>query len=352
MGWTISALVLSRHAVTHNALAISAAAVAFAFCVASSVDAWRLKQHRQVIGFTIADVAIGLMLMTIDGYAFTTGHVFGAGQTLTASWPMVAALATGFSLGMGWGAGAGFILGLGRVVGGYANARWHNLGIDWADVAAGVTLYTASGAVGGWVLTLLRRSDEALASSLAAQAALAERHNVASRLHDTVLQTLAVVARRGDDDVADLARRTDRELRAFLFSDDASACELLAGFKSVAAEVSQRFDRDITTSFGGGIDDRPTSPDARNAVLGATREALSNACKHAAASSINLFAQRTDRNGLFVSIRDDGTGFETGAVEQGHGLQHSIRERIAAVGGTVIIETEPGAGTDVQMSLP
>ena len=346
-GWTIAALGIGRHDITHPAVAIGATVLALAATIFAAITAIRNPSRLTSATSMVVDVAIGVALMLADGWAFIAGHVFGRGQSLTASWPLVAALSCGFLGGLPAGAGAGLFLGGGRIVGGFANARWHNVGIDWADIGAGTALYTVAGAVGGWVAVLLGRAEIALLESQAEQASLAARHEVARTLHDTVLQTLAVVAHRSDPDVAALARRTDRELRHYLFNSPTSSLDLAALLRTVAAEVGDRFGRAINASIAGelGI----SSQSVVDAIVGASREALTNACKHAAATTITLFAERSDDSALFVSIRDDGIGFSGHAIGTGFGISRSIESRLHEIGGRVQIESSPGHGTDVQL---
>ena len=348
-GWTIAALVLGRRDITHAVMAIAAGAIAIAFTVMTMVMAAQgLPQTAGRVWICI-DVAVGVLLMFADGWAFRSGHVFGRGQSITASWPLIAALSCGFMRGIPAGAGAGCALAMGRILGGFANARWHNHGIDWADIGAGAALYTAAGSIGGWVSVLLGRTEAALAISQAEQAHLSARHEVARTLHDTVLQTLAVVARRSEPEIASLAQRTDSELRAYLFDAPTSQLDLASRLRLVAREVGDRFNRPINVSIVGTLASAPLA--RADAFVGAAREATTNACKHAGANTITIFAE-TNEHELFVSVRDDGCGFDPATAVRSIGISESILARIKAVGGTVSIDSQPESGTDVQISFP
>ena len=96
-------------------------------------------------------------------------------------------------------------------------------------------------------------------------------------------------------------------------------------------------------------DDLPVlSPNTMRAVAGAVGEALTNAGKHAEASRVVVYVEPTD-GGIFCSVKDDGTGFDTDATHEGQGLRRSIRERIDDVGGRVEVSSRPDRGTEVRL---
>ncbi|MDG2113641.1 MAG: ATP-binding protein, partial [Actinomycetota bacterium] len=88
------------------------------------------------------------------------------------------------------------------------------------------------------------------------------------------------------------------------------------------------------------------------ALLGACREALVNAAKHATTDKIDLYAEVTDDR-IDVFVRDTGAGFDPDDIAPGRrGIADSIRRRMARVGGTCVITTEPGEGTEVELTVP
>jgi signal transduction histidine kinase len=179
-----------------------------------------------------------------------------------------------------------------------------------------------------------------------------ERAELAAHLHDSVLQTLTLMQKRADDprEVAALARRQERELRAWLF--DGAAADggesLAAALEAAAVEVE---DAHAVAIDVVAVGDRPL--DERGvALVGATREALTNAAKFAAdAGPIAVYAEMApDRAQVFV--RDRGGGFDTAAVPADRrGVRDSIIARMERHGGTATVNSTPGAGTEVELAM-
>ncbi len=176
-----------------------------------------------------------------------------------------------------------------------------------------------------------------------------ERAEVAAHLHDSVLQTLALVQRRADDPraVATLARRQERELRAWLNGTPNGAATLAAALRAAAAEVEEAHRTEIEVVTVG---DRDLSP-AVEAIAAAAREALTNAAKFAPDTGISLFAEIGPEH-VEVFVRDRGPGFDMAAVPADRrGLRESITARLQRHGGRAAIHTAPGQGTEVELVL-
>jgi signal transduction histidine kinase len=188
-----------------------------------------------------------------------------------------------------------------------------------------------------------------------------ERAEVAAHLHDSVLQTLALIRRRSDDprEVAQLARRQERELRTWLSGrsqrpDD----ELMAALRAAAAavEVEHRVEIEVVTIGERPLDDRTA------ALVAAAREAMANAARHAcpAASApgaagdpvvISVFAEAEDGR-IEVFVRDRGRGFDPDALPADRrGVRESILGRMRRAGGRATIHSAPGEGTEVELLL-
>jgi signal transduction histidine kinase len=177
-----------------------------------------------------------------------------------------------------------------------------------------------------------------------------ERAEVAAHLHDSVLQTLALVQRRADDPraVAQLARRQERELRDWLNGGAPAATDsLAAALRAAAAEIEDAHGVPIDVVVVG---DRPLGDDDR-ALTAAAREALTNAAKFAPDAAISLFAEiEADRAEVFV--RDRGPGFDPAAVPgDRRGVRESIVGRMERHGGTAKIHAATGEGTEVELIL-
>jgi len=179
-----------------------------------------------------------------------------------------------------------------------------------------------------------------------------ERAELAAHLHDSVLQTLALMQRRADDPkvVAGLARRQERELRAWLNGRPAAAGQggtFAAALQSAAAEVEEAHHVEIDVVAVG---DCSLDQDAE-AVLGAAREALVNAAKFAGEHPVSVYAEAGAER-IEVFVRDRGPGFDPGAVPgDRRGLRESVHGRMRRHGGEAVVHTGDGEGTEVELTL-
>jgi signal transduction histidine kinase len=235
-------------------------------------------------------------------------------------------------------------------------------------VAAGFVFLQATGALGAardvllallvavvvlgvilapWIARLVRSLTQERAERIRSQ----ERAEVAAHLHDSVLQTLAMVQRRAADpaEVAALARRQERELRAWLADRPApgQAARLAAALEAAAAEVEESHGVPVEVVVVG---DREL--DSRHeAIVAAAREAMTNAAKFGGGSPVDVYAESSDSR-TQVFVRDRGPGFDTAAVPPDRrGVRESILGRMKRNGGRGRITSSPGAGTEVELVL-
>jgi signal transduction histidine kinase/phage shock protein PspC (stress-responsive transcriptional regulator) len=179
-----------------------------------------------------------------------------------------------------------------------------------------------------------------------------ERAEVAAHLHDSVLQTLALVQKRADDPraVATLARRQERELRTWLSGAPAARPDerLADALRAAAAEVEEAHGTpvEVVTVGDRDLDDRS------RALVAAAREALANAVRHAGSDApISLYAEVTDGH-VEVFVRDRGCGFDPGDLPADRrGVRESIVGRMARHGGRAAVHSTPGQGTEVELVL-
>jgi signal transduction histidine kinase/phage shock protein PspC (stress-responsive transcriptional regulator) len=201
--------------------------------------------------------------------------------------------------------------------------------------------------VGPWVLRL--SSD--LSEEREARVRSEERADVAAHLHDSVLQTLALIQRSAGDPatVARLARAQERDLRSWLFDARGEApATLAAAVRAVAAEIEDAQGVHVEVVCVG---DAPVTEEDRPLVL-ATREAITNAAKHSGAGTVDVYAEAT-AGGVEIFVRDRGVGFDPGRVaEDRQGVRGSIVGRMERHGGSASVRSEPGEGTEVRLSLP
>jgi signal transduction histidine kinase len=197
------------------------------------------------------------------------------------------------------------------------------------------------------VLRLVRSLTEERAERIRSQ----ERAEMAAHLHDSVLQTLALVQQRADDPraVAALARRQERELRAWLSRRvEAGPLRLARALEVAAGEVERDHGVAVEVVAVGDAD-----LDARGeALVAAAREAMVNAAKFGGGSTVDVYAEALDGE-IQVYVRDRGPGFAPAEVPADRrGVRESIVGRMARHGGRAEVHSAPGAGTEVELTMP
>lgn len=182
--------------------------------------------------------------------------------------------------------------------------------------------------------------------TLEEKAAAEERELIASRLHDSVLQTLALIQKRADqpEEVARLARSQERELRTWLFEPkDSLDLTVFAAIDKASGEVEDMYGVRIAPVTVGT--DVPLTGKAQSLIF-AAREAMVNAAKHAGVDKLDVYAEAF--GGLEIFVRDRGVGFDVDEIpEDRHGIRDSIIARVEKAGGSAEIHSTPGEGTEV-----
>jgi signal transduction histidine kinase len=181
-----------------------------------------------------------------------------------------------------------------------------------------------------------------------------ERADIATRVHDSVLQTLALIQRRADQpqQVVALARAQERELRSWLFDGRPpgsidEAMTLAGGVRLIQQEVEAQHGIAVEVVMVG---DCPLDDDLA-ALLAAAKEATVNAAKWSGASVVSIFAE-VEPAEVSVFVRDRGRGFDPEAVPADRkGVAESIRARVTRHGGSAAIRSTPGEGTEVSLSM-
>lgn len=253
-------------------------------------------------------------------------------------WKLVGRIVVGLALGLG---------GLSVLVAGHAgDGVIRSVGGTLLVIAAVIVIF------GPWWLSLARD----LLSERQARALAEERTQMAAHVHDSVLQTLALIQRSADDprQVVQLARAQERELRSWLFEGRSPGT-----IGDDAATVAQAIDviqHQVEGVHGIAVQvvvvgDCPLT-DGLRALLDASREATVNAAKWSGAAQVSVYAE-VEPDVVTIFVRDRGRGFEPRAVpEDRHGIAQSIRGRVARCGGSAAIRSAPGAGTEVELSMP
>jgi signal transduction histidine kinase len=206
--------------------------------------------------------------------------------------------------------------------------------------------------LGPWWLRLARD----LVQERQARARAEERADIAAVVHDSVLQTLALIQRRADNpqQVIALARAQERELRSWLF--DGRAPGEMNGLATTFADGVRRIQQEVEANHGVTVEaitvgDCPLDDDL-GALLAAAREATVNAAKWSGVPVVSLFAE-VEPGEVAVFVRDRGRGFDPAAVPADRrGLAESIRARMTRRGGSAEIRSVIGEGTEVSLTMP
>jgi signal transduction histidine kinase len=178
-----------------------------------------------------------------------------------------------------------------------------------------------------------------------------ERAEVAAHLHDSVLQTLALIQKRAADprEVAGLARRQERELRSWLLArpGDAEQETVAGALERAAAEVEElhRVPIEVVT-----VGDAPLDGDLE-ALVQAAREAMRNAAKFAGSERVDLYAE-VEAERVEVFVRDRGVGFDPDSIPHDRrGVRDSIIARMERHGGRAAVRSSAGEGTEVELAM-
>lgn len=228
---------------------------------------------------------------------------------------------------------------------GGALSRLGQLGLAVLATTVGVAVL-----LGPWIARLLKD----LATERRERIRSEERSEMAAHLHDSVLQTLALIQRADTPGRAKtLARRQERELRAWLFderppSGDELPADLGDAMARLVTEVEDHHDVAVDLVLVGSCGLEPRV----DALVAAVREAVANAARHAGVEELSVYVEvEPDRVQAFV--RDRGRGFEPAAVEPGRlGIRESIVGRMQRHGGKAEVHSSPGEGTEVVLEVP
>ncbi|PZS38530.1 MAG: histidine kinase, partial [Pseudonocardiales bacterium] len=234
-----------------------------------------------------------------------------------------------------------------------------NLGqFRFALLAAAATLVGVAVLTVPWWLRLMR----ALGEERRARIRTEERAEIAAHLHDSVLQTLALIQQQSDSarEVRRLARGQERELRSWLYGPQGYGTvaqthtgghtevpAFAATLHAAAGEVEDTYAVTMQVVVVGDC----ALEDPLPSLVKASREAMVNAAKHAGVAEVSVYAE-VEPGQVHVFIRDRGAGFDPAAIaDDRHGLADSIRGRLQRHGGTVTLRTTPGEGTEVQLAV-
>lgn len=201
-----------------------------------------------------------------------------------------------------------------------------------------------------WVQRLVRELETERSERIRTQ----ERADMAAHLHDSVLQTLALIQQQAQDPkaVARLARAQERDLRGWLYhgqrrNDTSTLAQAVRAF-AAAADVEDEYAVAVEVVCVG---DLPMA-DQLEPLVAAGREACVNAAKHSGRDTVDVYAEVTPAD-VELFVRDRGPGFDPAAVaDERMGVRGSIFARMERHGGTAVIRSEVGYGTEVRLRMP
>jgi signal transduction histidine kinase len=178
-----------------------------------------------------------------------------------------------------------------------------------------------------------------------------ERAEMAAHLHDSVLQTLALIQRsESSREMTSLARVQERELRSWLYGKSGARVSdsLAVAIDAMAGRVEEIHHVAVEAIVVGDL----VMDDRIRALVHACGEATTNAAKHSGADSISVYVEVED-DAVTAFVRDQGKGFDPEVISPDRGgIRESIYGRLQRHGGTAEIYSAPGEGTEVQLRMP
>ncbi|MCW0214020.1 MAG: PspC domain-containing protein [Pseudonocardia sp.] len=335
------------------------------------------RERQQALGLTVLALGVGLAAATLNNgvIGWIVGPLGVAGVGVAVVWREAdeaqrrrwAVGARAGVLGMGGSGGRAMVI---RIVAGVLFVASGiavfllgqlNLGqLQFGVLAVLATIVGVAVLTVPWWVRLVRELGEERRERIVES----ERAEIAAHLHDSVLQTLALIQRQAADprEVQRLARGQERELRTWLYGPTGYGRggtkaptldeRLSVALGAAAAEVEDTYAITVNPVFVGDV---PLDDGLRALVL-ASREAIVNAAKHAGVEEISVYVEveaEQDGGEVHVFVRDRGKGFDPDAVPADrHGLADSIHRRMERHHGTVRLRSTPGEGTEVHLAMP
>ncbi|HWH27448.1 MAG TPA: DUF5931 domain-containing protein [Mycobacteriales bacterium] len=316
-------------------------AVLAGMAVWTAVSTWLyVDPRRRTWPVLVLDLAVTVTALMSSVLVLTAERIDAGDPTVPVSWTAAPVLA--WAVRAGW---AGGVVAAACVSAAVVAERG---GTPSQASLNSIVLLLLVGAVVGYVVALARQAETAYARAVELQAAAAERERLSRRVHDGVLQALALAARRADDpELALFAGEQERSLRALLARP--------AGTTSGEADLRALLpsDGDVELAVPASPVLLPTA--VAQELAAAVGEAVRNARRHGGGRAWLLLEDEPDA--VTVSVRDDGPGIPPGRLEEAEqqgrlGVARSIRGRMADLGGTVVVDSAPGRGTEVELRVP
>lgn len=211
--------------------------------------------------------------------------------------------------------------------------------------AAAIALGALAAIAAPWLL----RARRALVAAREARLVADARADMAAHLHDSVLQTLALIQKQAQDprEVTRLARRQERELRSWLYGAEPEETTLKAALEQAAQDIEDQYPVNVELVTVGDTELTPRLAE----LVKAAREAILNAAKHSRVDVVDVYAEVDDAR-VEVFVRDRGIGFDPDAVPSGRlGVGRSIIDRMQRHGGAARLRSTPDNGTEVTLEM-
>jgi signal transduction histidine kinase len=319
--------------------------------------------------FLTADLTIALAGILLTRVADASSRIEAGGPTLPSIWTAGSVLAFAIKGGWRWAAFASTLVAAVNIV---------ERGAPTRDTVHNVILVWVASIAIGYVVEVARASERTLARALEIEAATRERERLARDIHDSVLQVLAMVQRRGSalgGEAAELGRMAGEQevaLRTLVsgglipvsrVSEDAAQGALVRavdepdedGPVDLRALLAPYAAARVTFSEPGAP--VPLVPAAARELAAAVGAALDNVREHAGADARAWILVEDEPDAVIVTVRDDGPGIPEGRLAQAEGegrlgVALSIRGRLRELGGTAELISVPGQGTEVELKVP
>ncbi|MGW6239161.1 MacS family sensor histidine kinase [Streptomyces sp. NPDC055094] len=312
--------------------------------------------------FLIADLAVAVTGILLTPLADTHAQQID-GPTLPSIWAAGSVLAFAIKGGWRWAAVASSVVAVANLVERAHPSRdtLHNVLLVWV----------ASIAI-GYVVEVARASERTLARALEIEAATRERERLARDIHDSVLQVLAMVQRRGTalgGEAAELGRLAGEQEIALRTLVSSGLVPATRASEDTVARTAGRDDEpcDLRTLLAPYAASRITfsepgapvllPPAAAEELTAAVGAALDNVRRHAGSEAHAWILVEEWPDEVIVTVRDDGPGIPEGRLAQAEGegrlgVALSIRGRLRDLGGTAELISVPGQGTEVELKVP
>ncbi|MET9217917.1 DUF5931 domain-containing protein [Streptomyces sp. NPDC003300] len=355
LGYALSLYVYAYHDLLHP-LGAGAYMLVLAVWTLSTLGRV-MSAERCTKRFLTIDLTVAITGILLTAVVDTQARIDSGSFTLPSIWTAGSVLAFAVKGGWRWAAVASTLV---------AAADLIERGTPSRDTLHNVVLIWVASIAIGYVVEVARASERTLARALQIEAATRERERLARDIHDGVLQVLAMVQRRGNQaggEAAELGRMAGEQeaaLRTLITGGPLPEARgagdaLTSGPHDLTTLLTPYASASVTLSAPG----TPVllAPDAAAELTAAVGAALDNVRKHAGDGAHAWILVEDEPDAVLVSVRDDGPGITEGrlaaAEDEGRlGVAQSIRGRLRDLGGTAVVESVPGQGTEVELRLP